>query len=314
MIFIHTRARDETTIDIIQWLVHYNKKFFRVNNVQELANWNASISAKAVTKGENIHQREFQSCYFNGRSNLIPILLSQDPELDSQLREHLTAQAATFIEAMLNNSVDKCFGNNPFSNSAVNKLIALRVAKQLGLRVPNTEIVSSKAVLRQLKSKWGRMITKSMHQGISINTKDLLISGQKTEEVTDDLLNKCGELFFPSLVQQLVPKQFELRVFVFGEMLYGIATFTQGNDKTMIDGRGIDAQKPNRQVPFELPEIIKSQLRAMLERLNLNYGSFDLICTPDGEFVFLEVNPYGQYGFLSLAGNFYIEKQIAEYL
>ncbi|ULT38777.1 hypothetical protein KRR40_27285 [Niabella defluvii] len=59
MIFIHTRARDETTIDIIQWLVHYNKKFFRVNNIQELANWNASISHKAVTKGENIHNENF---------------------------------------------------------------------------------------------------------------------------------------------------------------------------------------------------------------------------------------------------------------
>ncbi len=314
MIFIHTRVTDETTIDVIQWLIHYGKKFFRLNNIHELATQNAAVTQKELTHENSITLHGFQSCYFNGKSNLIPELLSSEQELDLQLRDHLSGQAATFIEALTFNRSEKCFGNNPFSNSTVNKLIVLQIAEQLGLQIPRTAIVSSKAILLQLKNTWGRIITKTMHQGISVRTKEVLISGQKTEEVTDELIERASELFFPSMVQQLIPKQYEIRVFAFRDMIYSIATFTQSNDATKIDGRGIDCRKPNRQVPFDLPDELCSKLKAILNRLNLNYGSFDLICTPDNEFVFLEVNPYGQYGFLSLAGNFHIEKQIAEYL
>ena len=310
MIFIHTRATDETTNDVIQWLIHYNKDFFRLNNVQQLANWNASYAQDGLSEKDEIKLESFHSCYFNGKANLIPVL-SPDPEIDTQLREHLSEQAATFIEAMLHNRPAKCFGNNPFTHSTVNKLIVLQIAEQLGLQVPKTAIVSSKTALRQLKDSWGRIITKTMHQGISVRTKEIFINGQKTEEVTNTSIDQVGELFFPSMIQQLVAKQYEVRVFAFQDMFYSIATFTQRNDATMIDGRGIDTQNPNRQVPFILPEAVQAKLLAMLKRLELNYGSFDLICTPDDEFVFLEVNPYGQYGFLSLAGNYYIEKQIA---
>ena len=31
-----------------------------------------------------------------------------------------------------------------------------------------------------------------------------------------------------------------------------------------------------------------------MERLGLNYGAIDMIVTPDGRYVFLEVNPQGQ--------------------
>jgi glutathione synthase/RimK-type ligase-like ATP-grasp enzyme len=34
---------------------------------------------------------------------------------------------------------------------------------------------------------------------------------------------------------------------------------------------------------------------ALLRRLGLSYGAVDLILTPDDRFVFLEINPNGQY-------------------
>ena len=301
MILIHTRAKDETTTDVIQWLVYYKKDFRRLNTIQELAQWNAAGKLSA-----------FRSCYFNGKSALIPPV-SSDREMDAQLREHLKGQAETFLAATLYGS-HKGFGNNPFENPGVNKLIALQVAQESGLTIPHTAVVSSKSTLRKLKAQWGRIIHKSMHQGIAVHTEKVLISGQQTEEVTEEVIAQLGDTFFPSLIQQLVPKQFEVRVFCFRNIVRAIATFTQRNALTEIDGRGIDTQKPNRQVPFELPGELKSKLQQVMKRLDLNYGSFDLICTPDNEFIFLEVNPYGQYGFLSMAGNFYLEKEIAEYL
>ena len=33
----------------------------------------------------------------------------------------------------------------------------------------------------------------------------------------------------------------------------------------------------------------------MVERLGLCYGAIDMILTPDGRYVFIEINPNGQY-------------------
>ena len=42
-------------------------------------------------------------------------------------------------------------------------------------------------------------------------------------------------------------------------------------------------------------------LRGVMRRLGLAFGAFDLRLTPEGEYVFLEVNPSGQFLFLELA-------------
>mgnify|MGYP003653909829 CR=1 FL=1 len=47
-------------------------------------------------------------------------------------------------------------------------------------------------------------------------------------------------------------------------------------------------------------------------KMDLNCGSFDIIYTPSGEYYFLEVNPVGQFQWLSYNCNYFIEKLIAE--
>jgi hypothetical protein len=48
--------------------------------------------------------------------------------------------------------------------------------------------------------------------------------------------------------------------------------------------------------------------------MNLNTGSIDLICTKSGEYVFLEVNPVGQFSMVSFPCNYYLEEKIADLL
>ncbi|SCF90374.1 MULTISPECIES: hypothetical protein [unclassified Streptomyces] len=52
----------------------------------------------------------------------------------------------------------------------------------------------------------------------------------------------------------------------------------------------------------------------MLNRLGLPYGAFDFVVTPEDEWVFLEVNPSGQYGFIEVATGLSITAAIADYL
>jgi glutathione synthase/RimK-type ligase-like ATP-grasp enzyme len=46
---------------------------------------------------------------------------------------------------------------------------------------------------------------------------------------------------------------------------------------------------------FELPERVQAALHRMMRSFGLNFASIDMIVTPEGEFVFLDLNPNGQW-------------------
>ena len=90
-----------------------------------------------------------------------------------------------------------------------------------------------------------------------------------------------------------------------------MAIFSQQKESTSIDFRNYDVKNPNRYVPFSIPKSIESKLKLFMKKLDLKTGSIDLIVTPNDEYVFLEVNPVGQFDFVSVNCNYYIEKEIA---
>jgi glutathione synthase/RimK-type ligase-like ATP-grasp enzyme len=49
-------------------------------------------------------------------------------------------------------------------------------------------------------------------------------------------------------------------------------------------------------------------------KLGLDSGSIDMIVSTEGKYIFLEVNPVGQFGMVSYPCNYYIERDIADYL
>ncbi len=50
--------------------------------------------------------------------------------------------------------------------------------------------------------------------------------------------------------------------------------------------------------PGELPTQVEARLVRLVAALGLVYGAVDLIVTPDGRHLFLEVNPGGEWGML----------------
>jgi glutathione synthase/RimK-type ligase-like ATP-grasp enzyme len=51
-------------------------------------------------------------------------------------------------------------------------------------------------------------------------------------------------------------------------------------------------------VPHRLPPEIESRCIALVERLQLSFGAIDMILTPDGRYVFIEINPNGEYDWI----------------
>jgi hypothetical protein len=95
----------------------------------------------------------------------------------------------------------------------------------------------------------------------------------------------------PTILQPYVEKAFELRCVVIGENIFAAKMDTQANEKSRIDSRGGD---PDHEI-FELPHEVEASLHRVMDSFGLNFASLDMIVTPDGEFVFLELNPNGQW-------------------
>jgi hypothetical protein len=62
------------------------------------------------------------------------------------------------------------------------------------------------------------------------------------------------------------------------------------------------------------PDEIATKINAFMKSLELIYGAFDFIVTPDGRYVFLEVNPGGAYMWVEAATGLAITPAIADAL
>lgn len=195
-----------------------------------------------------------------------------------------------------------------------NKIWDLKTAQKVGLNIPNTLVTTSKDELQAFKSHHGKIITKPLKSSFNISTEDGIFHGEGTQLVSDEHIEALAVHFFPLLVQVYIEKEIEIRVFYLDEQVYAMAIFSQLDNQTKIDYRYYNRERPNRNVPFKLPLIIKKQVIHFMKSSGLKTGSIDLIMTPDEKFVFLEVNPVGQFDWLSANCNYYLEEKIADYL
>lgn len=115
-----------------------------------------------------------------------------------------------------------------------------------------------------------------------------------------------------TLLQGYVEKKLEIRTFYLFGKCFSMAIFSQQNEKTKIDFRNYDDAKPNRNVPFQLPQNIEDKIVGFMNDMNMHCGSLDIIYTPDKRYVFLEVNPVGQFDWLSKECNYFIEEHLAK--
>jgi glutathione synthase/RimK-type ligase-like ATP-grasp enzyme len=63
-----------------------------------------------------------------------------------------------------------------------------------------------------------------------------------------------------------------------------------------------------------LPAEVERRCVELTRRLGLVYGAIDLIVTPAGEYVFLEINPTGEYGWIEDATGLPISDAICDLL
>lgn len=207
-----------------------------------------------------------------------------------------------------------CLGNLRIDYNH-NKLIDLELAEKIGLRIPYTKIFNSTTdVINFINSKLDSVfITKALSNSNVIRVNGIqYIAGNPSIISIKDL--KEGIDLFPSLIQEYIDKRYEIRSFYLSGFFFSMAIFSQNDPKTRIDYRNYNLEKPNRNVPYKLPSSVEEKLYKLFQLKKLNTGSIDLIRATNGEYYFLEINPSGQFGWLSENCNYNIERRISDFL
>lgn len=177
---------------------------------------------------------------------------------------------------------------------AERKVRQLTLAPHYGLQIPATIISSDPRELQAFAKQHGRVICKPISQGL-VATRSQWFA-VRTWEVMEDDLAEIASCAFPTLLQKLVPKGLDIRLTIIGDRAFPVAIETApGAD---IDWRSC----PNDLIyrPCTLPEPVVDNCKKLLKALDLVYGAFDFVQSPEGELFFLEVNPAGEWAWLEL--------------
>ena len=93
----------------------------------------------------------------------------------------------------------------------------------------------------------------------------------------------------------------------------GVAIYSQESEISRIDYRRYDFNVPYK--ALELPTKIQDFCLSMTRHYGLHFGAFDFIVTKkEKNFVFLELNPNGQWLWLEQLSGFPISRSLAAYL
>jgi len=218
--------------------------------------------------------------------------------MDRQLRRAAIDESRATVQGMIA-SLD-AFHLDPVYRlrRAENKQLQLKIAREVGLRVPRTLITNDPEAVRGFarECKEG-MIMKTLSSFAIYEQGEQKVVFTSMVQAKD--FERLGDLRNgPATFQEQVPKALELRVTIVGEQVFAAAIDSQRAERSRIDWRRDGLGLIDEWEPYRLPAEVEERLLALMRRLSLNYGAADFILTPDRQHVFLEVNPVGEFFWL----------------
>ena len=219
-------------------------------------------------------------------------------DLDERYRSMCINESTAALDGFLDALHHARWINNlDRQRDAENKQRQLRLAAHAGLRVPRTLVTNDAAAARQFfRETEGETVAKLLRPlAVSMDTAEPFVYTNHVRE--EDLAGAEALRHSPMVFQELIPKAYELRVaYVAGETFAGALDAT-GTSRGHTDWRRAAPEECHWE-KAQLPTEVASSLQTLMSELGLVFGAVDLICTPSGEHVFLEVNPGGEWGML----------------
>ena len=234
--------------------------------------------------------------------------------LDQQLRRASIGETTAAAHGMLASLKAFRMDHLHHIRHAENKQLQLQVARELGLDIPRTLTTNDPLAVRTFaRSCEGGMVTKMLSSfAIYDGGKELVVFTNAVKP--EDLEDLSGLSLCPATFQELVPKSLEIRVTVVGQRVMSAAIDSQVSERATHDWRRDGVQMLQEWRHYQLPLDVEEKILRLMDYFSLNYGAIDIILTPAGKHVFLELNPCGEFFWLEQAPGLPISDAIADLL
>jgi len=299
MILIVTNRQDQTADFLILELKNRKTDYFRFNTEDFpnniFLNWTIKdglVDGYFIFPKRRIYLKEITSVWYRRPVHPVPA-----PKiLDQEAQNFVVEESRVALEGLWRTLT--CFWVSNPDNIRVseNKLYQLSIAAQQGFDIWPTIVTSDTSSADSFYHEHkGDVVYKPLRKGRL--TKDGKLSLIYTNLIDADAANELANVkYAPSLLQKYIHKNFELRVTVIGHKVFTVAIDSQNNPNTRHDWRRTQSNLPHR--VFDLPVDVESKCRNFVKVLGLEFGAIDLILTPNNEYVFVEINPNGQWAWI----------------
>ena len=258
--------------------------------------WSSELDDAALLPtidGETVDVRTLDVLWYRRRSPKQTL-----PEgADETYAPYIDSTVDRVIDGVLLDAFSGRWVSHPVATRlAENKQLQLRAAERAGLRVPATLVSQDPARIRSFCAAHPGAILKQVATPRGIEVTKTMVVGPEL------LANDEVLALTPCIYQECIVGERHLRISVVGDRC----------DGALIEAKELD-WRYDLNIPFSAYRLdgeLEARLRATLRELSLVMGIFDVKLTDDGEPVFLEVNPQGQFLFvealcgLPLADNF----------
>lgn len=232
---------------------------------------------------------------------------------DERFRPLSSSEMRAFLQNLYRVSNCKVLPAPWAIREADNKLVQLSVANRIGFSVPRTLVTNDPAELLEF-SKRADVCIKSLaayhwndEHDVEFALRSARVSGGQISRVAEEVR------LSPTLFQEYVPKKYEWRVTVVNSEVFACRMNTQSVVGAEEDWRIVDFDLIEHEL-LELPLPLTEKILAYLNHFGLNFGAFDFIETPDGQMIFLECNPNGQWLWVEMKTGAQISLAIAKYI
>ena len=315
MILLLSNTLDKSSVLISSWLERLGASFLFLSEVDLYQECSLDIARNVLcVGGVDYSLEEFNSVWIRRpfsfhMTELYQHLQGQiDIDLGILLREEV-ATITRYLYTFLSMHSPYFLGNPSWHGT--NKLVELKMAQEVGLNTPLMLVTTQKQDVVALVDRVGSIISKSLYNSRVIHPWDRSYE-MYTHLVTREDLSALPDNFAPSLIQEAVAKEYDIRTFFLDGELFSMAIVPDPSTEE-VDFRRLETEQM-KLLPIQLGDTISAKIRSFMERMGLKVGSLDLIKSTDGTIYFIEVNHEGIFSMVDGPCNYGIHKLIAEKL
>lgn len=315
MIFLVTNKEDVTSDMVVNELNNSSDEYYRFNTEDICAGVDISfnfttgkVSLFDTCANRRIDLSKVKSVYFRR-----PKLPSAPADLQHSDQQFVLNEISQALEGVYKYLGEKYWVSNVFAiRQAENKIHQQLIAHKFGFTTPKSIITNRiEDALEFLKAN-NQCVVKPIRTGFvsdKENPQVIFTSSITIDDVA--ILGRIQEC--PTYLQENIPKISDIRVTVIGSTVFSAKIHSQEFDETKTDWR--KGENVNlKHEPINLGPKMNEACVNMTRFLDLQFGALDFILDDKGRYVFLEINPNGQWGWIQHRLNYNISGTIAKLL